>query len=266
MRKSLDDFIKNNDISKSISDPVSKNKSVVRDLSEELYKKKNLENSTREIDLSISLDFDEESRIRDIIKKDNSFEEVDLKEILDLSKRIKSIKAQEALIVGEAVKKAQTVLSNYSSGVFSEWLVELFGNVQTPYNFLRFFELYTLLKERSQKEYLSIPRRAAYKLAKVEGSTEQKEEFISLGKNKNASSLEEEIDILFPKSQRATKTRKVSPENIPESLEKILSKTLGRVEHIDTDKQKKLAKLLVKILSKMDEDIVSEELKKLGNI
>jgi chromosome partitioning protein len=201
--------VKDNDISKFISDPVSKNKPVVRGISEEFYNTKYLGESIREIVLSFSLGFDKESRIKDIIKKDSSFEELYLKEILELSKIIKSIKAQEVLIVGKAIKKAQTILANYNNGMFSEWLVEMFGNVQTPYNFLRFFELHTLLKERSQKEYLSIPRRAAYKLAKVEGSTEQKEEFISQGKNKNASSLEEEIDILFPKYQRVTKTRKV---------------------------------------------------------
>ena len=44
-------------------------------------------------------------------------------------------------------KERKTILKNYRDGAFSAWLIATYGNRQTPYNFLQYYELYITLPE-----------------------------------------------------------------------------------------------------------------------
>jgi hypothetical protein len=102
----------------------------------------------------------------------------DLEQLMSISSEVKAIHHQAALLHGERIKKAQEVLKKYRDGAFSSWLIGVYGNRQTPYNFLHYFELYQSLSAALKEKMDQMPRQAVYSLAARNGEREKKEEII----------------------------------------------------------------------------------------
>ena len=104
--------------------------------------------------------------------------ETDLLTLSSLTSEVKAINNQAAILHGERIKKAQEILKSYKEGAFTAWLIATYGNRQTPYNFLQYYELYIALPQFLLPKLDAMPRQAVYSLASRTGPLEKKEEII----------------------------------------------------------------------------------------
>lgn len=117
----------------------------------------------------------------------------DLTQLLALTSEVKAINNQAAILHGERIKKAQEILKRYKEGAFTAWLIQTYGNRQTPYNFLQYYELYTSLPQLLIPKLDEMPKQAVYTLASRSGPLEMKEEII---KNYNGESKQELLTLI----------------------------------------------------------------------
>jgi hypothetical protein len=122
----------------------------------------------------------------------------DLFQLSSLTAEVKAINNQAIILHGERIKKAQEILKNYRDGAFSAWLVATYGNRQTPYNFLQYYELYKALPESLHTKIDEMPRQAVYSLASRDGDQTQKEEIIKNYKGEPKQELLQLIRETFP--------------------------------------------------------------------
>ncbi len=102
----------------------------------------------------------------------------DLRELVSLTAEVRAISNQAAILHGERIKRAQQILKSYQDGAFTAWLITTYGNRQTPYNFLQYYELYSTIPPLLHPKLDSMPRQAVYALASRKGAIEQKERLI----------------------------------------------------------------------------------------
>ncbi len=103
----------------------------------------------------------------------------DLSELSTITAEVKAINNQAIILHGERIQKAQKILKKYRDGAFSSWLVATYGNRQTPYNFLQYYEFYTSLPHALHPQLDEMPRQVAYSLASREGSLDQKKKIVA---------------------------------------------------------------------------------------
>lgn len=142
----------------------------------------------------------------DQYKNESQEIQADLKALADITAEVKAINNQAIILHGERIKKAQTLLKNYRDGAFSAWLLAAYGNRQTPYNFLQYYELYCALPEALKPRLDEMPRQATYSLASRNAPIEQKQEIIASYHGQPKQELLELIRNTFPladKDQRA---------------------------------------------------------------
>ena len=128
--------------------------------------------------------------------------EDDLQNLSSLTSEIKAINNQAAILHGERIKKAQDILKKYRDGAFSAWLMNTYGNRQTPYNFLQYYEFYLQLSPQLHPKLDEMPRQAIYTLASRDAPFEQKE---ALLKNYNGETKNEVLNLIrktFPLDDR----------------------------------------------------------------
>jgi hypothetical protein len=126
----------------------------------------------------------------------------DLKSLSSLTSEIKAINNQAAILHGERIQKAQDILKKYRDGAFSAWLINTYGNRQTPYNFLQYYEFYLQLPSGLHRKLDEMPRQAIYTLASRDAPFEQKEEIL---KNYNGETKNEVLTLIrktFPLDER----------------------------------------------------------------
>jgi hypothetical protein len=124
--------------------------------------------------------------------------EGDLDRLSSLTAEVKAINTQAILLHGERIKKAQELLKHYKEGAFSAWLIATYGNRQTPYNFLQYFELYTALPLNLHSRLDEMPRQAVYSLASRDGALEKKTQIINNYKGQPKQELLQLIRDTFP--------------------------------------------------------------------
>lgn len=98
----------------------------------------------------------------------------DLKRLLEITANVKGVKAQSLLLQGEQIKEAQLLLRKYRDGAFTKWLIAAYGNRQTPYSILQYYEFHLLLPAAFRHKIEVMPKKAAYTLASREGDMEKK--------------------------------------------------------------------------------------------
>ncbi|ADH18291.1 pGP6-D family virulence protein [Chlamydia trachomatis] len=143
----------------------------------------------------------EEARFRQLLEEYSFSKEIshnDLQQLCHLSAQVKQIHHQAILLHGERIKKVRELLKTYREGVFSAWLLLTYGNRQTPYNFLVYYELFSALPDTLKLELERLPRQAVYTLASREGSQEKKEEIIRNYQGETRGELLEIIRREFP--------------------------------------------------------------------
>lgn len=102
----------------------------------------------------------------------------DLRSLITITSEVKAINNQAAVLHGERIKRAQDVLKKYKDGAFTTWLIAAYGNRQTPYNFLQYYEFYTAMPKTLRTQIESMPRQAIYTLASREGPIEVKKQIV----------------------------------------------------------------------------------------
>jgi len=104
--------------------------------------------------------------------------ESDLKALMAITSEVKAITNQAVILHGERIKRAQDILKKYREGAFTAWLFSTYGNRQTPYNFLQYYEFYTVLPQALHPKLDQMPRQAVYSLASRAGAFDKKESIV----------------------------------------------------------------------------------------
>ncbi len=104
--------------------------------------------------------------------------EADLKALTIVTSEVKAITNQAVILHGERIKRAQEILKRYRDGAFTAWLFATYGNRQTPYNFLQYYEFYSLLPPTLHPKLDQMPRQVVYSLASRAGELERKETIV----------------------------------------------------------------------------------------
>jgi hypothetical protein len=124
--------------------------------------------------------------------------EDDFAALASITSEVKAINNQAAILHGERIKKAQQILIRYRDGAFTSWLIAAYGNRQTPYNFLQYFEFYEKLPKSLRPQIESMPRQAVYTLASREAPIEKKLSFVEAYRGETKAELLIKIRELFP--------------------------------------------------------------------
>jgi hypothetical protein len=146
----------------------------------------------------------------------------DLESLSSITSEVKAINNQAIILHGERIKKAQIILKQYRDGAFSAWLMTTYGNRQTPYNFLQYYELYTTLSEALQKAIDLMPKQVIYTLASREASLEEKKKFILGYKGESKNELLAQLRDVFPLDEEDLRKTKPS-QKILQELNKLIS-------------------------------------------
>lgn len=122
----------------------------------------------------------------------------DLQTLTEITTEVKAISNQAALLHGERIKKAQEILKRYKEGAFTSWLIAAYGNRQTPYNFLQYYEFYYAMPKILHPQIETMPRQAIYTLASRPGALEKKREVVEEYQGETKSELLQLIREFFP--------------------------------------------------------------------
>ena len=186
------------------------------------------------------------------ILKSYSKEDVDISSdlhvLISLTSEVKAINNQAALLHGERIKKAHDVFTKYRDGAFTAWLIITYGNRQTPYNLMQYFEFCEALPKYRAKIEL-MPRQAVYTLATRMGSLEKKQEIVE---NYNGESKTEMLQLIrkaFPIDKEDKRNNKTGASLIRE-LEGFRKRMEIHLEVLNYD-QIKRARYLLKQLDNL---------------
>lgn len=124
--------------------------------------------------------------------------EADLKALSSITSEVKAIANQAVILHGERIKKAQELLKSYRDGAFTAWLFATYGNRQTPYNFMQYYEFYTALPQQLHQKLDQMPRQVVYSLASRTGPHERKEQIVRNYVGQPKHELLQLIRIEFP--------------------------------------------------------------------
>lgn len=122
----------------------------------------------------------------------------DLNALIAITSEVKAINNQAAILHGERIKKAHTILTRYRDGAFTSWLIAAYGNRQTPYNFLQYYEFYENLPKLLRPKLEAMPRQAVYTLASREGPLTLKQKIVESYNGETKAAVLETIREFFP--------------------------------------------------------------------
>jgi len=134
-------------------------------------------------------------------------QEGDLEKLLEITTEVKAINAQAALLHGERIKQAHSILAKYRDGAFSRWLMVTYGNRQTPYNFWQYYDFYLSLPKELQAKVERMPKQAVYTLAARKGEKETKELIVSKYSGGAKKEILNEIRKAFPLDDEDLRSR-----------------------------------------------------------
>lgn len=175
----------------------------------------------------------------------------DLKRLSFITSEVKAITTQAILLHGERIKRAQDLLKKYKEGAFTAWLIATYGNRQTPYNFLQYYEFVEKIPPQLKSQVDKMPKQAIYTLASRSGPQEVKEKLVLEWKGESKENLLRAIREMFPLSE--TDKRAVSPADaVIQSLQKTLQQ-LKRAVRLK-EKEKNVILALVESIREVVED------------
>jgi len=122
----------------------------------------------------------------------------DLSDLISITSEVKAINNQAALLHGERIKKAHTLLTRYRDGAFTAWLIAAYGNRQTPYNLMQYYEFCEAMPKTLRLQIESMPRQAIYTLASREGDIDRKKEIVENYRGETKAELLLVIRKTFP--------------------------------------------------------------------
>lgn len=151
----------------------------------------------------------------------------DLKQLSAITQEVKAINNQAAILHGERIKRAHTLLTNYKEGAFTAWLIQTYGNRQTPYNLMQYYEFYEELPVTLRSKLELMPRQAVYTLASREGEFSRKLEIVENYAGETKGVLLSLIRDRFPLHEKDRRR-----QNYPEAAMVQLKKAYGVIEKI----------------------------------
>ncbi len=171
----------------------------------------------------------------------------DLERLVDISSEIKSIASQSVILHGERIKKAQDILGGYREGAFSKWLLQTYGNRQTPYSMLQYYELYMSLSKKLQPKLEIMPKKAAYTLASRYGELSKKCEIINGYSGEKQKEVILTIQEAFPMSKKDKRRRKDIAYVTITEIEQLCFKLEKRKEKLSKESKKWMGKLIIRL-------------------
>lgn len=124
--------------------------------------------------------------------------EGDQQTLTEITTQIRAIEKQSVLLHGERIFKAQSILKKYRDGTFSNWLQLAYGNRQTPYRMLQFYDLFMKLGKDEKELISTMPKRAAYALASRSGEIDKKIEIIKEHHDSSPDEIIQVVQEVFP--------------------------------------------------------------------
>jgi len=157
----------------------------------------------------------------------------DLQALINITTEIKAINCQSVLLHGERISKAQNILKNYQDGAFTTWLITTYGNRQTPYNFLHYYEFYTAMPKPLRPQIDAMPQQAVYSLASREGLMEKKQEIVKNYNGETKNELLYRIRETFPLADKDKRKENIG-EGVMKSLVRLMTLINNRRSRIST--------------------------------
>lgn len=139
-----------------------------------------------------------EAILKDFRKEEGEAIDFDLMALSKITAEVKAITNQAVILHGERIKKAQEILKKYRDGAFTAWLFATYGNRQTPYNFLQYYEFYKTMPAALHPQIDQMPMQAVYTLASRGGALEKKEEIVRNYRGQPKQELLRLIRLEFP--------------------------------------------------------------------
>ena len=143
----------------------------------------------------------EKNHLEDLLREFATNKEsvsADLDALIALTSEVKAINNQAAILHGERIKKAHAILIRYRDGAFTAWLIAAYGNRQTPYNFLQYYDFYETLPKTLRPKLETMPRQAIYSLASRQAEFPLKQKIVENYAGETKGELLEIIRETFP--------------------------------------------------------------------
>ncbi|MBI3236867.1 MAG: CT583 family protein [Chlamydiales bacterium] len=192
--------------------------------------------------------------ILDHFKEESQETSDDLSQLLAITAEVKAINNQAIILHGERIKKAQEILKKYRDGAFSAWLIATYGNRQTPYNFLQYYEFHAqLFSDALHAKLDEMPKQAVYSLASREGPFDQKKQIVANYRGEPKQQLLDLIRQTFPLTQTDRRAQNLAGVAIT-SLKKLHTQ-LDSPAFRPTATQKKQIQQLLKALKMLTEEV-----------
>jgi hypothetical protein len=172
---------------------------------------------------SAELSSHERAYLESILQEYNQGDEdvsKDLEQLSFITSEVKAINNQAALLHGERIKKAHGIFTRYRDGAFTAWLIATYGNRQTPYNLMQYYEFYEVMPKELRPQLESMPRQAVYTLASRNGDLKTKLRIVADFNGESKAELLTLIRQLFP-LDREDRRRSSLGDNVINVLTKI---------------------------------------------
>ena len=167
----------------------------------------------------VFLSLEETSALKELLL-DNQSKESDVSSdyvaLVEITGEIKSIHHQSVLLHGERIKAAKDLFDSYGEQAFSTWLKQVYGNRQTPYNFLKYYIFYTSLEKRLQEKMISMPKQIVYSIASRNCSEDDKMRVIDTYDGESKETYLKAIRKAFPleKKDKRQKRKEITVNQI----------------------------------------------------
>lgn len=169
--------------------------------------------------------------------------DTDIKHLISITSEVKSINNQAALLHGERIKKAHSILTRYRDGAFTAWLIAAYGNRQTPYNLMQYYDFCEAMPKSMRLQIESMPRQAIYTLASREGPIEKKKAIITNYQGETKSELLLTIRKTFPLEESDKRQPSVG-ESLVASLHRLHKDLKKRSNHFSKTQKEAINTLL----------------------
>lgn len=180
---------------------------------------------------------------------DSESMEGDQQTLTEITIQIRAIEKQSILLHGERISRAQIILKKYRDGTFSHWLQLAYGNRQTPYRMLQFYDLFMKLGKNEKELISSMPKRAAYALASRSGKIEKKIDIIKEHHDSPPDEIIQVVQEIFPLKKE---DKRKSAKGIKDA--DLLKTVLPRIRKLKVRKNlEKVLALVEKMLSELPE-------------
>jgi hypothetical protein len=173
----------------------------------------------------------------------------DINHLLSITSEVKAINNQAALLHGERIKKAHSILTHYRDGAFTAWLIAAYGNRQTPYNLMQYYEFCEAMPKILRLKIEAMPRQAIYTLASREGALDKKKEIVESYQGQTKAELLLVIRKTFPLGNGDKRQQSIG-ESVVVLLNRLHRDLKKRSGHF-TKSQKEAANMLLEAIHQL---------------